>query len=345
MKSAIFGFMRVVVVIPCFNVEGYVGDAIESALQQTYPTAEVIAVDNNSTDGTAAVLATYQDRYPQRFRWLREERQNASAARNTGWQASTADWYQFLDADDILHSEKIEQQLALAQEQEALWVIGSPLYRHLDGTELALIPWEDPWQGLAHGMYVGQTSANLYTHKLLTQVRGWDANLPFTQDVDLAFRMLQMDASYVLDHIPSCTVRDRPSGKLSQMAPAGILKQHLYLRNKINRYLQEKRPTYWSEYQLFFQLALYRYLRMLAVHDPHLAGTLFEQYLPPRFKVQPNTELGLPSWDAQGVNLLGVKKFAQSKNALKKLVPTVQWQQLKGFLYSKKKPIAPSQTS
>lgn len=335
--------MRVVVVIPCFNVEDYVGDAIESALKQTYPVAEVIAVDNNSTDGTAAVLVAYQDRYPQRFRWLREERQNASAARNTGWKASTADWYQFLDADDILHPAKTEQQLALAREQEALWVIGTPLYQHLDGTERALIPWEDLWQGLAHGMYAGQTSANLYAHKLLTRVHGWDGSLPFTQDVDLAFRMLQTDASYVLDRIPSCTVRDRPSGKLSQMTPVGILQQHLYLRNEMNRFLKKERPTYWLAQQLFFQLALYRYLRMLAVHDPTLAKTLFEQYLPAGFKVQPNTELGLPSWDAFGVNLLGVKNFARCKNTLKKFIPTIRWQQLKRFVYPQKEPATPSQ--
>ena len=337
--------MRVVVVIPCYNVEAYVGQAINSALEQTFPVAKVVAVDNGSTDGTQAVLEAYQQSYPERFQWLSETRKGASIARNTGWRNTSADWYQFLDADDVLFSEKIERQIALAQKNEAQWVIGTPLYQHLDGTRRGLTPWEDPWQGLAHGMYVGQTSANLYAHNLLEQIGGWRDELPYTQDVDLAFRILKHESRFTLDQTLACIVRDRATGKLSQMNPAGILEQHVHLRWEVNQYLEQERTEYWSTHRTFFQLALYRYVRMLACHAPTLAAELFGRYLPKNFHLQPNSELGLPIWDAVGVNMLGLERFARMRNTGKAILPIHVWSALKRLISAKKEPPVQSQES
>lgn len=76
--------MWVSVIIPCYNVEAYVAEALDSALAQDYPWLEVIAVDNNSTDGTLAILQTYEAQFPDKIRVLQEKKQGAPAARNTG---------------------------------------------------------------------------------------------------------------------------------------------------------------------------------------------------------------------------------------------------------------------
>ena len=107
--------MLVSIVIPCYNVEKYVKEALDSALQQDYPWVEIIAIDNNSTDGTWDILSAYEQKYPDLIKCIEEPRPGAPAARNTGWLASKGEWIQFLDADDILFPDKISRQIQLLQ--------------------------------------------------------------------------------------------------------------------------------------------------------------------------------------------------------------------------------------
>ena len=94
------------VVIPTFNYGRFVVEAVASALDQTYTNREVIVVDDGSTDGTRAVLAPYIDR----VRYLYQENQGLSAARNTGIGAARGEWVALLDSDDVWHPRKLEVQ-------------------------------------------------------------------------------------------------------------------------------------------------------------------------------------------------------------------------------------------
>jgi glycosyltransferase involved in cell wall biosynthesis len=88
--------MDIAVVIPCYNSADWVGAAVESALVQTVPAAEVIVVNDGSTDDSRAVLR----RYEPRVRVIDQPNQGLSGARNSGVRAAAADWLAFLDADD-----------------------------------------------------------------------------------------------------------------------------------------------------------------------------------------------------------------------------------------------------
>lgn len=324
--------MRVAVVIPCFNVADYVGDAIESALNQGEMVHEVILVDNGSSDQTVDILKDYHYRFPKVIHWLKEEKRGASLARNTGWRASKADWFQFLDADDILSLGKIHRQLALAREAGSEWVIGTPVYQNLEGDKKPLTPWQDLWKGLAHGMHIGQTSANLYARKALENIDGWQGELPFTQDVDLAFRLLTSRAPVVPDHQESCIVRDRAEGKITQQDPIGILSCHVELRQRLNDYLQKEQPDYWLANEVFFRMAMYRFIRMLATHDPETAARLFDQYMPKGFDLSAQSALKIPFWDTSLVNLFGIERFAKTRNKIKSWLPSQIWQGAKALL-------------
>jgi glycosyltransferase involved in cell wall biosynthesis len=87
------------IVIPCYNHERFLPDAIESALAQRRVNVEVVVVDDGSTDGSAAVA----ERYPVRL--VRQPNRGLSAARNAGLRASRGDILIFLDADDRLYPE------------------------------------------------------------------------------------------------------------------------------------------------------------------------------------------------------------------------------------------------
>jgi glycosyltransferase involved in cell wall biosynthesis len=95
-------------IVPVYNGERYLGEALESILAQTYRPLEIIVADDGSTDGTAAVAATYGDQ----VRYLRQENAGPAAARNLGLGAVQGEFVAFLDADDLWHPEKLARQMA-----------------------------------------------------------------------------------------------------------------------------------------------------------------------------------------------------------------------------------------
>lgn len=94
-------------IIPTRNRAGLVGDAIASALGQSYKSLEVIVVDDGSTDGTSSVLA----RFGHHIRVLRTAGIGVAAARNLGLAAARGRYVAFLDSDDLWHTDKLALQL------------------------------------------------------------------------------------------------------------------------------------------------------------------------------------------------------------------------------------------
>jgi len=96
------------VIIPCFNQGGYLRDALDSVLTQTYHCLEIILVDDGSTDNTAEIAKSYGDRV--RYFWLNDR--GPSAARNLGLQHARGQYIQFLDGDDLLLPEALKLLIA-----------------------------------------------------------------------------------------------------------------------------------------------------------------------------------------------------------------------------------------
>jgi glycosyltransferase involved in cell wall biosynthesis len=111
------------ILIPCYNSESYVGNAIESALNQTWPHCDVVVVDDGSTDDSLEVARKYQE---QGVRVVAQENQGASAARNRAFEEAEGDLIQYLDADDLLHPDKIEAQVCALREAPKGGVAVSP---------------------------------------------------------------------------------------------------------------------------------------------------------------------------------------------------------------------------
>jgi len=95
-------------IVPVFNGEKYLAEALESIFQQTYRPIEIIIADDGSTDATAAVAASYGDR----IRYVRQDNAGAPAARNLGLSIAQGEFAAFLDADDLWHPEKLQRQIA-----------------------------------------------------------------------------------------------------------------------------------------------------------------------------------------------------------------------------------------
>ncbi len=87
--------------MPTYNYGAYITDALESLRAQTYDAWECIVVDDGSTDDTGEVVARFIEREP-RVRYVWQENQRQSVAKNTGLAAARGVYVQFLDADDMI---------------------------------------------------------------------------------------------------------------------------------------------------------------------------------------------------------------------------------------------------
>jgi len=98
------------VVIPMYNIEEYIGETLQSALNQTYKNIEIVVVDDGSIDKSAAVIRSFQQKY-NNIKYVYQKNSGVSSARNIGIQNSQGSYIAFLDSDDLWQDTKIEKQL------------------------------------------------------------------------------------------------------------------------------------------------------------------------------------------------------------------------------------------
>lgn len=102
------------VIIPAYNNELHLREAIDSVLAQEYSPLEIIVVDDGSTDRTADIVASYGDRVIL----LRQENQGSAVARNTGIKHARGKYIAFLDADDVWWKHKLDYQVSALEQSE-----------------------------------------------------------------------------------------------------------------------------------------------------------------------------------------------------------------------------------
>lgn len=123
------------VIIPNFNYGRFLQLTIDSALNQTYNNLEVIVVDNGSTDNSRSILESYGERIITIF----QNNQGQAAARNSGLAIARGDLIALLDADDYWESSKIEQQLALINDQSELVYTGVRQFKSESGATVKTV--------------------------------------------------------------------------------------------------------------------------------------------------------------------------------------------------------------
>jgi glycosyltransferase involved in cell wall biosynthesis len=94
-------------IVPVFNAQRYLPEALKSILAQTYRRTEIIVADDGSTDGTAEHVASHGSR----IRYVRQPNAGPAAARNLGLSVASGEFVAFLDQDDVWHPEKLARQL------------------------------------------------------------------------------------------------------------------------------------------------------------------------------------------------------------------------------------------
>ncbi|MEL6927407.1 MAG: glycosyltransferase family A protein [Cyanobacteria bacterium J06600_6] len=191
--------VKVSVIIPAYNGDRYLGEAIDSVLRQTYQDYEIIIVDDGSTDNTAQVAQQYGDS----VRYLNQRNQGVAASRNFGLAAALGDYLAFLDQDDLFLPHKLAKQVELLDRDADLGIVnsgwqicqGDDLPESLSSEEAAVQPWQQIPDLSAANLIVWKPvflGAMLFRRSWLERVGGFDTALEQTPDVDLVMRLAKI---------------------------------------------------------------------------------------------------------------------------------------------------------
>ena len=189
--------IQVSVIIPAYNGDRYIAEAIDSALEQTYSDEyEIIVVDDGSTDNTVRVVEQYGDK----VNYLSQKNQGVAASRNLGLAAARGKYIAFLDQDDIFLPDKLASQVALLEQDPDLGIVNSG-WQIVDerGTASSAV---QPWLQIPNlscadlviwkPVFLG---AMLFRRSWLERARGFNTALQQTPDVDLVMRLAMMGCS------------------------------------------------------------------------------------------------------------------------------------------------------
>jgi glycosyltransferase involved in cell wall biosynthesis/thioesterase domain-containing protein/acyl carrier protein len=188
------------IVIPAYNAEKDIAQAIRCAISQTYREIEVIVVDDGSQDGT---VQTARETLKSSFkgRWSVLElgvNRGASAARNVALKQAKGEWIQFLDSDDAIATDKIEAQVKYARTAGPDLSAIYSSWRHVyleDGNFVSAGPVNTPrYEGkhpLMFCMYYASLhhGACLIRRSALKRIQGFDETMRSYEDVDLLVRL------------------------------------------------------------------------------------------------------------------------------------------------------------
>ena len=104
------------IVMPSYNTAKYIGDSIDSVINQTHTNWELLIVDDCSTDNTEEVVASYND---ERIRFIKKDKNSGAAeSRNIALREAKGKWIAFLDSDDTWEKEKLEKQISFMIEND-----------------------------------------------------------------------------------------------------------------------------------------------------------------------------------------------------------------------------------
>jgi len=190
------------IIVPTHNYGSLIGETLISVQCQTFTRWECIIIDDGSTDDTAEVVASIAHRDP-RVRYLLQANRRQAAAKNTGLANARGEYVQFLDADDLIESRKLERQVAYLEEHPEVDIVygGVRYFRTHDTNERLYSMGTDnaPWMPCVSGAgrevlkalvrdNIIVINSPLIRRSIVHEVGHFDVRLPPAEDWDYWLR-------------------------------------------------------------------------------------------------------------------------------------------------------------
>jgi hypothetical protein len=236
------------IVVPCFNGEAFLADALDSARAQTWPHTEIVVVDDGSSDRSVEVARSFEG-----VRVLTGPNLGPSSARNKGIAAARGPRLQFLDADDVLLPRKIEACVAAIRTDADVPFGRQRTFGHdavrtpgrLQRWLRRSPPAFDPATPVVNALTVElQTNTPLHDTTLLRRLGGFDTELQWLEDIDLNLRLALAGARFVEVPETLSLLRDHAGPGRQRLKPGAVRGQLLGER----RMMQAVRDAgAWSE--------------------------------------------------------------------------------------------------
>ena len=110
---------KVSVIVPIYNVEGYIEKCLETLVNQTLDDIEIILVNDGSKDNSALIAKKYLEKYPEKIVYLEKENGGLSDARNYGMPYAKGEYIAFLDSDDYVEKDMYEKMYEIAKKENS----------------------------------------------------------------------------------------------------------------------------------------------------------------------------------------------------------------------------------
>lgn len=185
------------ILIPAYNAERWINETIESAKCQTWPNKEIIIVDDGSSDRTYEIAKRHESGF---VKVIRQDNRGASAARNKALSFAQGDYIQWLDADDLLETSKIAEQMKQVElEENARILFSGPFgifyYRTSRARFIPTSLWRDlspeEWLVLKFGNNLWVSPSVWLVSRKLTELAGpWDERLSLNDDGEYFCRVM-----------------------------------------------------------------------------------------------------------------------------------------------------------
>jgi len=271
------------IIIPFRNAADTLADTLESVRMQTWNEWELILVDDGSTDESMAIAEASGC---QRMRLIRTPEYGACSARNHGIRAAHGDYFQFLDADDLLRAEKIEfqvQALLDQKDQHAVaygpwWGFGEDLTAirsgHLNGRSFAdAIDWL--FASLADGFYA-PPHCWLVPASVIRSIGGWHESLLQNQDGEYFSRVLMAATSAIWVPESDAFYRERNPQSISEQRGLAYTESLLLAANLIrDRMLCSVNRS--TRRRFLISVLYLRILYRMDPKDTHMLGRIWRE--------------------------------------------------------------------
>ncbi len=187
------------IIIPCYNRENYVSDAVNSALRQTYSDIEIIVVDDGSTDTSVAVLRRFGDK----IKLIEQKNSGVNAARNVGFKVSKGEFIIFLDSDDWLSDDIVEKHIEATKKWPSVSIYCTDsVFIDASGKEgeLTRCNWPDEPDCPLSLFLLNPPpfpACELYRSSVVKNYDGYDESMRAFADSDLRLRIMLSGATFV----------------------------------------------------------------------------------------------------------------------------------------------------
>lgn len=231
---------KVSILIPCYNAQQWVGQAIESALNQTYSNKEVIVVDDGSTDNSLAIIQSFGSN----IRWETGANKGGNVARNRLLELSEGEWLQYLDADDYLLPNKINHQIRHLVQVSTTDIFYSPsVFEYCQAGQPAqeVVPIPEPYDPfiLLARWFLPQTGSPLWRKQSIVEVGGWKNDQPCCQEHELYLRLLKADKQFVYCSEAGSVYRQWSEETVCKRDMPEVFRQRLAIEDDLEQHLSQ----------------------------------------------------------------------------------------------------------